>query len=201
MTSRPSNQTSPALGSIRRRMQRPVVVLPQPDSPTRPSVSPARDVEADAVDRVHLADARARADRRSIGKCLTQVADAQSRRLGHGTPLLSTACTRPRGRARPRLQRRHACARRRPSRSCSAAAKRQPGGGSSRLGTVPGIASSRVLVLGGAVDARHRAEQALRVGMRGLREQRLDRRLLDHLAGIHHHDALRRSRRPRRGRA
>jgi hypothetical protein len=41
VTSLPSNQTSPEVGSIRRRMQRPVVLLPQPDSPTRPSVSPA----------------------------------------------------------------------------------------------------------------------------------------------------------------
>jgi hypothetical protein len=40
VTSAPSNQTSPALGSISRRMQRPVVDLPQPDSPTSPSVSP-----------------------------------------------------------------------------------------------------------------------------------------------------------------
>ena len=36
------NHTSPAVGSIRRRMQRPVVDLPQPDSPTSPSVSPRR---------------------------------------------------------------------------------------------------------------------------------------------------------------
>ncbi len=35
------NMTSPAVGSISRRMQRPVVDLPHPDSPTRPSVSPA----------------------------------------------------------------------------------------------------------------------------------------------------------------
>ena len=41
VTLRPSNQTSPALGSISRRMHRPVVDLPQPDSPTRPRVSPA----------------------------------------------------------------------------------------------------------------------------------------------------------------
>ena len=40
VTLRPSNQTSPAVGSISRRMQRPVVDLPEPDSPTRPSVSP-----------------------------------------------------------------------------------------------------------------------------------------------------------------
>ena len=37
---RPANHNSPELGSISRRMQRPVVDLPQPDSPTTPSVSP-----------------------------------------------------------------------------------------------------------------------------------------------------------------
>ena len=70
-------------------------------------------------------------------------------------------------------------------------AKRQPGGGSSRLGTVPGICSSRALRPAPRVDARDRADQPLRVGMARIGEQRLDRRLLDHLAGIHHHDALR----------
>src|SRR5215468_10679147 len=35
------NHTSPAVGSIRRRMQRPVVDLPHPDSPTSPRVSPS----------------------------------------------------------------------------------------------------------------------------------------------------------------
>ena len=36
----PSNKTSPEVGSMRRRITRPVVVLPHPLSPTRPSVSP-----------------------------------------------------------------------------------------------------------------------------------------------------------------
>ena len=36
----PSKVTSPEVGSIRRRMERPTVVLPQPDSPTSPRVSP-----------------------------------------------------------------------------------------------------------------------------------------------------------------
>src|SRR6059036_3077007 len=36
------NQTSPEVGSMSRRIERPVVDLPQPDSPTRPSVSPGR---------------------------------------------------------------------------------------------------------------------------------------------------------------
>jgi hypothetical protein len=39
----------PAVGSIKRNRQRPTVDLPQPDSPTRPNVSPANDVERDAV--------------------------------------------------------------------------------------------------------------------------------------------------------
>src|SRR5262245_336056 len=40
-TSSPRNLTSPEVGSINRRMQRPVVVFPLPDSPTRPNVSPS----------------------------------------------------------------------------------------------------------------------------------------------------------------
>ena len=36
----PSNTISPEVGSISRSTQRPVVDLPQPDSPTSPSVSP-----------------------------------------------------------------------------------------------------------------------------------------------------------------
>jgi hypothetical protein len=36
----PSNVTLPAVGSYRRQIVLPAVVLPQPDSPTRPSVSP-----------------------------------------------------------------------------------------------------------------------------------------------------------------
>ena len=40
--STPSKRTEPPVGSISRRMSRPTVVLPQPDSPTSPSVSPAR---------------------------------------------------------------------------------------------------------------------------------------------------------------
>ena len=40
VTSWPSSRMVPAVGSIRRRMARPTVVLPQPISPTSPSVSP-----------------------------------------------------------------------------------------------------------------------------------------------------------------
>jgi hypothetical protein len=37
---RPWKVTSPEVGSINLRIDRPVVDLPQPDSPTSPSVSP-----------------------------------------------------------------------------------------------------------------------------------------------------------------
>ena len=37
----PRNSTSPDVGSISRRMQRPVVLLPLPDSPTSPNISPS----------------------------------------------------------------------------------------------------------------------------------------------------------------
>ena len=98
-TSRPSNQTSPAVGSIRRSTQRPVVLLPQPDSPTRPSVSPGGQLEADAVDRMHVVDHAAQqpaADR----EVLLQVLDLQQRRDAHLAPKALRAV--PRGSERLR---------------------------------------------------------------------------------------------------
>src|SRR3954453_22352702 len=47
------------------------------------------------------------------------------------------------------------------------------------------------LVLAGEIDARDRADQSLGIGMAGIAEELVDRRLLHHLAGIHHDDALR----------
>ena len=74
----------PLVGRGSCMMARPVVDLPQPDSPTRPSVSPGQDVEADARHRVHLA-----------GRC----ARRGTRRRG---PRRAAACRRRRGGARCR---------------------------------------------------------------------------------------------------
>ena len=41
------------------------VVLPQPDSPTRPSVSPSAQLERDVVDRVDVPDGAVDQDARS----------------------------------------------------------------------------------------------------------------------------------------
>ena len=54
--SAPSKTICPSVGSISRMSVRPSVDLPQPDSPTSPSVSPLRICEVDAVDRLHVAD-------------------------------------------------------------------------------------------------------------------------------------------------
>ena len=55
---RPSMMMSPDVGSTSRRMVRPVVDLPQPNSPTSASVSPLRELEGDILDRMHVATCR-----------------------------------------------------------------------------------------------------------------------------------------------
>ena len=67
----PSKRIVPAVGSMSRSSSRPTVVLPQPDSPTSPRVSPRADVEADAIDRLDLGR-RPLEDAALIGKCLTR---------------------------------------------------------------------------------------------------------------------------------
>ena len=77
----PLNVTEPDVGSgSGRSMTLPRVVLPQPDSPTRPSVSPRADVEEHAVDGPHgadLADAQHAAPDLEV---LDDLADADERR-------------------------------------------------------------------------------------------------------------------------
>src|SRR5438128_9433004 len=53
----------PEVGSIRRRMQRPTVVFPDPDSPTRPSVSPRETANRTPATALTSATTRARTPR------------------------------------------------------------------------------------------------------------------------------------------
>ena len=77
---------------------RPVVDLPQPDSPTRPSVSAARDREVDAVDRAHRGDlARdqdAAGDREMLGEALGLDQRRAGRGRAHGASAAADAGTR-----------------------------------------------------------------------------------------------------------
>ena len=82
----------------------PVVDLPEPDSPTRPSVSPARDLEADAVDRLARGRPSARrASPRWTGNRFVRSVDPEQRAVGrsHRDRLAAGA------RARSRVRRAH----------------------------------------------------------------------------------------------
>ena len=85
-------RSGPPVGSISRSSVRPAVVLPQPLSPTRPSVSPCVDRERDAIDRLHVrrpTAARTRPARtgkyffRSVTS--SRLASYGSRSVGHRT--------------------------------------------------------------------------------------------------------------------
>src|SRR5215213_5430841 len=56
----------PAVGSIKRSKQRPTVDLPQPDSPTKPKVSPAK------ISNDTPSTARTTSSEPSTGKCFTR---------------------------------------------------------------------------------------------------------------------------------
>ena len=74
--SAPSNSIAPPVGSSSLRMMRPTVVLPQPDSPTRPSVSPgaiANETSSTAF-TIAVFDDRKPAPAALIAKVLVQAA-------------------------------------------------------------------------------------------------------------------------------
>ena len=81
---RPRSGPSPRSARSGAGSARPVVDLPQPDSPTRPSVSPRRDLEAHAVDRVHQRDLPAQKTPRLTGKCLIRPSTWQDADVAHG---------------------------------------------------------------------------------------------------------------------
>src|SRR5580704_5460300 len=187
VTFTPLNHTSPEVGSISRRMQRPVVDLPQPDSPTNPNVSPAPRSKLTSLTAWTSSTSRdkmpplrmklfARSFTRSRGSfiapwslqdaCyLVACRDFAQRRRGFEA-----------GRAGERATRRETAAWHRIEQAWHDAGDRLEAG----------FARSR------PVDARDRADQTLRIRVSRLSEELFDRRLLDDLAGIHHHDPLRR---------
>ena len=102
---------------------------------------------------------------------------ARSGRPRYARPLSVRAPARPRGTNR--------------SPEDSGSRTRSPSMRCLRLGTSPGISASRLSVAGQRrAELRHRAEQALRVGVARRAEQIADRRLLHLAARIHHHHAL-----------
>ena len=173
----------------------PTVDLPQPDSPTSDSVSPRVDVERHAVDRIDLRRSCRRGSRRGAGKCFFRSLTSSSGR---------SALMR---RAIRRVRRIVAGRRRWPGalvssagatwRHSSVAIGQRPANDAAddrlpqarhQAGNFRQLASPRRRQR--RAELRHRAEQALRVGMQRAGEELVDRRLLDLAAGIHHHHAL-----------
>ena len=84
--------TAPAVGSTSRSTSRATVDLPEPLSPTSPSVSPARDREVDAVDRAHARRSRAAAARCAPGSpCAARVTSTSSAGVRVGPPTVAPA--------------------------------------------------------------------------------------------------------------
>ena len=182
--SRPSKTIRPPVGSRRRMMQRAIVDLPQPDSPTTPSVSPSRTRERHAVDRLHRGDLLLEDDPARDREVLLEVLDdeqlvarqrgrsssAPSHRHGRlaivlassfaaSRSLVSSSRQQPgRGPRRPRSGASSGTFGRQTSITYGQRGwKRQPGGGRSSEGGWPGICVS-------ALDVGRRAAAASRSG-------------------------------------
>src|SRR3989441_7723761 len=85
---RPSKYASPLVGSISRRITRPSVVFPQPDSPTSPRVSPRRIVRDTPSTAFTAPTWRWMMNPFVIGKCLTRL--RTSRRTSLPATMLTT---------------------------------------------------------------------------------------------------------------
>ena len=169
------------------------VVLPQPDSPTSPSVSPARDASASRRrPRARAPTSRSNSTPSLIGKCFSRCSTATS---GSPSALTAPPPCRPAARSGRRPRARRAWPRRRASsgRGGPAARTRAPARGSSPQlsnacgqrgrkwqpsgrwisdGGVPGIDGRRRGR--SSVEARDRAEQPPRVGVLGVVEDLVD---------------------------
>src|SRR5262245_8098014 len=186
VTLRPWKLTSPDVGSISRRIERPVVDLPQPDSPTRPSVSPAmmsNDTSSTAWTR---ATSRENSPPR-IGKYFLRFLTF-SKASGMAGPSVEEAghlVARPDFFEWWRVFKMHRLGER--------AARREPAPGLDVAAQSRHGARNRLellLLRGREVDPRDRAQEALRVGVQRLLEQLGHGRFLDDLRAVHDDDAL-----------
>ena len=160
----PSKRIVPPVGFSCSRISFEVVVLPQPDSPMTPSVSPAVDREIDAVDGLDPADLAPRKRLPVLtGEVLGQALDLQQRRRHARSFGLGSLGSASQQRARQR-RRKDGLAR-----LVGGAARQRVGAarvkgaarpaGVARSGGWPGIAQQLLL----AAELRHRAEQRLGV--------------------------------------
>ena len=193
----PSSRIAPLVGSISRSTLRATVDLPQPDSPTRPSVSPAPIEKLTPSTACTVPTRRAQQTPPRTGKCLLEVGDLEQRAAASAswrTPPLPAArqqaaqCVA----GRVSLQRRTLRAAARRSRTRSAAQTRSPAAGWSAPAPCREFRRAARRLFAPIDPARHRGQQPVRVGMQRRRRTASSTvGLLDLLAGVHHDDALR----------
>ena len=192
--SSPPKRSVPLVGSSSRTSSRPSVDLPQPDSPTIPSVSPRR-TSSDTPSTAWTTSDELRLDRARPHREVLDEVD----RLEQDAVRAHAVFLRRAGRtAGSRWQ-----ASRRPGSTRSASSglveqsskrygqrgsKRQPGGGASGDGGAPGMPVSRLHAR--PAEPRDRVEQPPRVRVLRVAEHGALRPLLDDAAGVHDDDPL-----------
>ena len=82
VTSLPSNRIAPEVGFSSATTSRPIVVLPQPDSPTRPNVSPSRTEKETSETALTLPILRCRTAPAVTGNSLTRLVDLDDHLAG-----------------------------------------------------------------------------------------------------------------------
>ena len=198
--------TAPVVGGTIPSSARASVVLPLPDSPTSPSVSPGQIAARDADERVDVVPllledlAEVVELQQRLGRCGRSpgardprppraAASAPARGSGSGSCGPAPMLVRSAG----------SSVRQRSSASAQRSAKTQPGSSAPTLGRKPGIVSSRPVILAHAA-ARNAAQEADGVRVpRVLRAPCSAGALLDERAGVEHADAVAHLRRSRRG--
>src|SRR2546422_1250925 len=188
---RPSKYASPLVGSISRRITRPSVVFPQPDSPTSPRVSPRRIVRDTPSTAFTAPTWRWMMNPFVIGKCLTRL--RTSRRTSLPATML-TAHTPP-------CVARHREARSADAISLAGDCFASPSRASLAMTT---LSSGRTVARGGQ-SGRGRGALLFRGGVLAVQEAAcavvgadgVDRRVFLH-ADLHRKRAARRERAPRR---
>ena len=185
--SRPSNRMPPPVGSSRPSTSFAVVVLPQPDSPTTPSVRPlsmANETSSTARTTPRLPPNRPRRAVEMLGETrgFEHRHQAAPLCIAGARAASSARCVRRRGRtpaAPPARQRSNAAGQR--------AANAQPRGRRDRSGGWPSIAVSRWRL---SAHARDRVQQRLGIGMRRRIEYARHRTGLHDTSRIHHRELV-----------
>ena len=196
----PSKKISPLVGWSSRRISRPTVVLPQPDSPTSPSVSPGwiEKLTSSTARTTAFLVAELGAHREMLGQPAHREhgAGALRRRLqragaarGPGDLAvrdLGVAMAARHAAGVGRIERRLLVAYRNAERTTRRKAAARRCVGEVRHQAFDGLEPRAAR----PVEPRHRAQQPHRVGMARPVEHRVGRALFGHARGVHHDDAV-----------